>query len=120
MDKKYVVSKFNTAKNIKVPEATEILYQYGIVNSVSDERKTRELITKGRLEAGKAAGANPHDRRSPYLTSQNAIYKLIVQEIPIMKDIFEELEKNAATKTTKSKKVKSTNAEEKKQETQKK
>jgi len=100
IDNKYIVNKLSTNKFYDVKETTEILEKYGISHN---EKKTRDLIAKGRLKA-RAKGENANDRRSGYEVSEKNIYDLIVQEIPIMKDFLDlasSATKEASKKTTK-------------------
>lgn len=101
-------SKFATNKNYKVPEATEILAHWGIAKT---EKKTRDLISKGKLKAEKA-GDNPDDRRSGYLITEKAIYELITSEIPAAKEAIEIINEKKASKTPKTKQTKTVVKEE--------
>lgn len=94
LDKKYLVSKLATNKFYNVSEATDILSKYGISHN---EKKTRDLIAKNKLKA-RGKGTNPNDRRSGYEVSEKAIYDLIIEEIPIMKDMLEQLIGKASAK----------------------
>lgn len=87
LDKKYLINKQATNKFYDVKEATDILSKYGISHN---EKKTRDLIAKNRLKAT-AKGDNPNDRRSGYKVSEKAIYDLVTEEIPIIKDMLEKL-----------------------------
>jgi hypothetical protein len=91
---KYVPKKEAGRKTYDVKQTTEFLKQYGLSNS---EKKTRDLILKGKLR-GKSAGENPDDRRAGKKVSERAIYDYIVSEIPILEDIFEEIRKVESTK----------------------
>lgn len=97
IDEKYLLNKSATNKFIDVKKTTEILAQYGISHN---EKKTRDLIAKGRLKA-RGKGDNPNDRRSGYEISEKNIYDLVVQEIPIMKQ-FLDLAHSATKSTTKA------------------
>jgi hypothetical protein len=104
-------NKASLTNYYKVPEATEILAQWGISKT---EKKTRDLISKNRLNA-KTAGNNPNDRRSGFLISEKSIYDLIVEEIPLAKQIIEK-ERSSMPKASKPKRAAATKENELKQE----
>ena len=99
MEQKYVLNKFNTRTEYDVKETTDILSVFGLAHN---ERKTREIISKGRLK-GEFSGKNPNDRRSGYVVTEKALYDFVVGEIPIMKEIFEHFKENKPKKTPKTK-----------------
>ena len=84
------LNKASLTKYYKIPEVTGILKQWGISKS---DKKTRELILRNKMIA-KMAGDNPNDRRSGLLVSEKSIYDLIVEEIPLAKEIMEEKRKS--------------------------
>lgn len=102
--KPYVMNKFVTSRFRNVKETTEILQLYGLSKN---EKKTRELIRSKRLVARKEEGVHEDDRRSGYVISEKAIYDFIVESIPIMKEIFEELKEDKPKGTIKTAKKKS-------------
>jgi len=108
MDIKYQLSKFSTAKYYDVKQATDILQRFGISHN---EKKTRELIAKGKLVA--KSNGSPNDRRSGYSVSEKALYDLVVTEIPIMKEIFEHFNAKKPTKKPQNKAVKPSKEESK-------
>lgn len=77
-----------------VPEVTDILKQWGISHN---DKKTRDLIQKGKLIA-RSAGQDPKDKRAGYLIRESDVYKLILEEIPIYKEIIEPKIKKADKK----------------------
>lgn len=80
-----LLNKNATRKTYDVSEATIILQSYGLSHN---EKKTRDLIAKGKLRATKR-GEDERDRRSGYEMTEKALYDLVVNEIPIMKKIFD-------------------------------
>lgn len=84
MESKYIMSKYSTKPQYNVAQMTEILEVFGVVHN---ERKTRDLIQKGRINA-QLNGAKT-DRRAGYIASQKALYDAIIEHCPIMKEIFE-------------------------------
>lgn len=101
MDIKYQLSKFSTARYYDVKQATDILQRFGIAHN---EKKTRDLIGKGKLVA--KSNGSPNDRRSGYSVSEKALYDLVVTEIPIMKEVFEHFNAKKPTKKAPIKAVK--------------
>lgn len=81
----YYPSPYETNKTYNVVETTEILIQWGL--SIN-EKKTRDLIAKKRIDAKRAGSEN--DRRSGYLITGKAIYDFIIEEIPIAKTLLKE------------------------------
>lgn len=82
-----VVNKNKTRTIYDVPEATDILRQYGL--STGDQM-TRYLIRNKRLDARNKSN-NPNDKKSGFEITEKALYDFIVTEIPIMKHFFETL-----------------------------
>lgn len=82
----YYPTPFETNKHYTTLEATEILMQWGL--SIN-EKKTRDLIRTGKLEA-KRAGDDPNDRRSGYQITGKNLYDFIIDQIPIAKDLLKE------------------------------
>jgi hypothetical protein len=96
-------NKFSSNKYYKVPEVTEILIQWGLSKN---DKKTRDLITRGRLQAIKA-GNDPDDRRSGYMISEKSIYDFIISQIPIAKEIIDTYNNEKAKKQSNNTKPKS-------------
>lgn len=105
MNDKYLLNKFSTKTMYDVKESTDILNKFGISHN---EKKTRELILKGKLSAKNKNKNNENDRRSGYEISEKALYDLVVNEIPIMKVIFDELSNTGQAKKVKGPKSVST------------
>lgn len=76
-------SHTNNPHNVK--EATEVLAYWGLS---SNEKKTRELINKGKLEA--EWSGNEGDRRAGYVVHGRDIYNYIVAQIPPAKLLIKE------------------------------
>lgn len=111
MEQKYIMSKFSTKPQYNVAQMTEILQVFGVVHN---ERKTRDLIIKGRIDA-KINGPET-DRRAGYIASQKALYDAIVKHCPIMKEVFEaeyEAEKKRKARRSKRENVKKQEKEKK-------
>jgi len=83
---KLILNRFATNRKYNVKESTEILAQYGIAKT---EKRTRELIRQSQLRAEKVG--HPQDHRSGYEVTEKALYDLVIERIPAMKEIFEKL-----------------------------
>lgn len=82
----YYLSPTSKAK-YTVPEATEILSGWGLSHN---DKKTRDLINKGKISAEKA-GKNPNDHRSGYVVKSKALYDFITSEIPLASEVMQKM-----------------------------